>query len=106
MVAGAPEAMLECNAFYMGLKRMASDRAIEVHALKETLRQKTQEIDSRDREIDILKMRCETLEYVQWRNLGSAVVTDTADPEGRSTDSQGIITLPREQAAMRVKSYL
>ncbi|KAH9009745.1 hypothetical protein EDB83DRAFT_2583229 [Lactarius deliciosus] len=62
IVAGASEATLERNAFYVGLKAMASNRAIEIEALKGTVDQKTQEIVGRDKEIDILKARCETLE--------------------------------------------
>ncbi|KAH9169441.1 hypothetical protein EDB89DRAFT_1908595 [Lactarius sanguifluus] len=62
IVAGASEAALERNAFYVGLKTMASNRATEIEALKGTIDQKTQEIVGRDKEIDILKARCETLE--------------------------------------------
>ncbi|KAH9009610.1 hypothetical protein EDB84DRAFT_1658332, partial [Lactarius hengduanensis] len=62
IVAGASEATLERNAFYVGLKTMASNRATEIEALKGTIEQKTQEIVGRDKEIDILKARCETLE--------------------------------------------
>ncbi|KAI9437314.1 hypothetical protein H4582DRAFT_2058306 [Lactarius indigo] len=62
IVAGASKAMLERNAFYVGLKTMASNQATEIEALKGTIEQKTEEIISRDREIDILKARCETLE--------------------------------------------
>ncbi|KAH8983430.1 hypothetical protein EDB83DRAFT_2536363 [Lactarius deliciosus] len=43
-VAGASEAILERNAFYMGLKTVASNRATEIEALKGTIDQKTQEI--------------------------------------------------------------
>jgi hypothetical protein len=105
IVAGASEATLERNAFYVGLKTMASNRATEIEALKGTIEQKTEEIVGRDREIDILKARCETLEYVPWRNLGDAVAADTIDPERRSTDSQGTTTPSRVQAAMKVKSH-
>ncbi|KAI9465901.1 hypothetical protein BJY52DRAFT_1220611 [Lactarius psammicola] len=62
IVAGASEATLERNAFYVGLKTVASNRATEIEALKGTIEQKTQEIVGRDKEIDILKARCETLE--------------------------------------------
>ncbi|KAH9176967.1 hypothetical protein EDB89DRAFT_1902718 [Lactarius sanguifluus] len=62
IVAGASEAALERNAFYVGLKTMASNRATEIEALKGTIDQKTQEIVGHDKEIDILKARCETLE--------------------------------------------
>ncbi|KAI9432711.1 hypothetical protein H4582DRAFT_2061538 [Lactarius indigo] len=62
IVAGASEATLERNAFYVGLKTMASNRATEVEALKGTIEQKIQEIVGCKKEIDILKARCETLE--------------------------------------------
>ncbi|KAH8978326.1 hypothetical protein EDB86DRAFT_3090821 [Lactarius hatsudake] len=62
IVSGASEATLERNAFYVGLKTVASNRAIEIEALKGTVDQKMQEIVGHDKEIDILKARCETLE--------------------------------------------
>jgi hypothetical protein len=63
-VAGAPEALLERNAFYTGLKKLATDRATEIDGLKDTIRQRDQEIESQDKELGMLKTRCETLEYV------------------------------------------
>ncbi|KAI9464988.1 hypothetical protein BJY52DRAFT_1221103 [Lactarius psammicola] len=62
IVTGASEAMLERNVFYVGLKTVASNRMTEIEALKGTIEQKTQEIVGRDKEIDILKARCEILE--------------------------------------------
>ncbi|KAH9047776.1 hypothetical protein EDB84DRAFT_1575085 [Lactarius hengduanensis] len=62
MVAGASEAILERNAFYMGLKTVASNRAIEMEGLKGTIDQKNQEIVDRDKQINLLKARCDTLE--------------------------------------------
>lgn len=63
-VTGAPEALLERNAFYMGLKKLALDRAIEINGLKDTIGNRDQALESRDKEIVVLKARCETLEYV------------------------------------------
>lgn len=64
MVTMAPEAILERNTFYAGLKKLASDRATEVDGLKDALSNKDQDIEQRDKEIVVLKTRCETLEYV------------------------------------------
>ncbi|KAH9037139.1 hypothetical protein EDB84DRAFT_1655847 [Lactarius hengduanensis] len=50
------------TAFYMGLKTVASNQAIEMEGLKGTIDQKNQEIVDRDKQIDLLKARCDTLE--------------------------------------------
>ncbi|KAI9436446.1 hypothetical protein H4582DRAFT_2078585 [Lactarius indigo] len=62
MVAGASEALLERNAFYVGLKTVASNQVTEIEGLKGTVKQKILEIIGCDKEIGILKVRCETLE--------------------------------------------
>lgn len=63
-VAGAPEALLERNAFYAGLKRLAVEQATAIEALKSSIASKDQDIQSRDEEIRLLKERCDTQEYV------------------------------------------
>ncbi|KAH9030725.1 hypothetical protein EDB84DRAFT_1439061 [Lactarius hengduanensis] len=62
MVTGASEAILERNAFYMGLKTVASNQAIEMEGLKGTIDQKNQEIVDCDKQIDLLTAHCDTLE--------------------------------------------
>ncbi|KAI9434751.1 hypothetical protein BJY52DRAFT_1231120 [Lactarius psammicola] len=66
-VTGAPEAFLEHNAFYIGLKRLTIDQRTEIDTLKLTIGLKDQEIESRAKEFDKLKARCETLEGIKWR---------------------------------------
>ncbi|KAI9429940.1 hypothetical protein H4582DRAFT_2064418 [Lactarius indigo] len=101
IVAGASEAALEHNTFYMGLKTMANNQATELEALRGTIEQKIQEIVGCNKVIDILKVQCETLEYLPGRNLGDAVTADTTGPEGRLTDLQGTTILSRALATTK-----
>jgi hypothetical protein len=66
-VAGAPEALLERNAFYAGLKKLVIDRGTTIEAFKVSLASKDLEVQSRDEEIRVLKAQCETQECVYHR---------------------------------------
>ncbi|KAH9018307.1 hypothetical protein EDB84DRAFT_1442501 [Lactarius hengduanensis] len=70
MVTGASEVILERNTFYMGLKTVASNRAIEMGGLKGTLDQKNQEIVDRDKQIDLLKAGCDGCQITFLTDLG------------------------------------
>ncbi|KAH9162767.1 hypothetical protein EDB89DRAFT_2024193 [Lactarius sanguifluus] len=60
VVATAPEILLEKNARYVRLKLIAGERTVEVNDLRESIASQYNELESQRKELEALKIRCDT----------------------------------------------